>query len=633
MGGFDVGSRGRVKDFIGDEGARKDAKYINKKIDDFSMVGAELMDKLGWTTIWKAVKAEVAAEQKLTPGTEKFFEACKVRFTEVVTKTQVFDSVASRSGYMRSQHDSVKFATSFMGEPTAIVGRFFGALSNLARAIKSGNKTRIKSAWGRVGRTTTVLAVSGILGNLAVSLVYAGRDDEDDEAFLEKMMKNFASALSEDLNILTYLPFGRDIVSVIDGWDVERPDMTLIADVVTSVKKMIDGEVTLDDSLNLVGSVGNFFGKPLKNVIREIKSAMSVIDDIFIDDIYPTDVGGAFIEGFTGEEQAKIDSLYDAMIRGDKGKVEAIEATYKSDSAFESAVRKALADNDYRIIEAVIAHYDGDSMKRASIVREIVGEGIFEQNIVQGAVNGEIASIKTKIEAALKAKNNGDTKEYEKIVKELCEKYPQDFVEELIENTTIDEEEDKDDDLLGLFKMDDYFNALVSGNASTAYTAREDIINTAVANGKSRKDAEEDFTSSFRSHVGRMYKSGEISRSTASNMLTNYGGYDSNETYWKLKEWDFRMANGEDASYSKYTDFYEAVKTGSNIKAIINEYLSHGIETKTLASQITSYYKPLYIEMSNYERASLKGYLLNAYVLLGYNRYEKSRDIDKWLEG
>jgi hypothetical protein len=36
--------------------------------------------------------------------------------------------------------------------------------------------------------------------------------------------------------------------------------------------------------------------------------------------------------------------------------------------------------------------------------------------------------------------------------------------------------------------------------------------------------------------------------------------------------------------------------------------------------------------MSNYERANLKGYLLNAYVLLGYNRNDKSKDIDKWLE-
>jgi hypothetical protein len=36
--------------------------------------------------------------------------------------------------------------------------------------------------------------------------------------------------------------------------------------------------------------------------------------------------------------------------------------------------------------------------------------------------------------------------------------------------------------------------------------------------------------------------------------------------------------------------------------------------------------------MTNRERARLKGYLLNAYVLLGYDRSKKSKDIDKWLD-
>ena len=83
---------------------------------------------------------------------------------------------------------------------------------------------------------------------------------------------------------------------------------------------------------------------------------------------------------------------------------------------------------------------------------------------------------------------------------------------------------------------------------------------------------------------------------------------------------------------SKYENFYEAVRTGKNLKAVIQGYTSNGVKTSTLASQITSYFKPLYIQMTNSERARLKGYLLNAYVLLGYDRNEKSKDIDKWLE-
>ena len=472
MGGFDVGSSGRAKDYIGYEGARKDAKYVNKKIDDLSMWGAGKMDELGWVTIWKAIKAEVASKQKLTPGTEEFFEACRIRFTEVVTKTQVFDSVASRSGYMRSQHDAVKYATSFMGEPTAIVGRYFVAGINFVRAYKSGNKDKIKSAWGRLGRTASVIVVSQILGNLAKSLVYAGRDDDEDEALLEKWSSSFAEALMDDLNVLNSLPFGRDIVSVIEGWDVERPDMTLIADMVKSSKKMLDGEVTLNDSLGLIGTIGNFFGKPLKNIIREIKSAINVFGDI-TDDIQPTDIGGAFVEGITGDERSKAEMLYDAVERGDIGRVNAIKATYEDEDSANAAIRK---------------------------------------------------------------------------------------------------------------------------------------------------------------YIGEAYKSGEMSYSEAMNALEDYGDYDSNDAYWKLREWDFDIKYGEDAEYSKYTDFYEAVRTGKNLKAVIKEYTDNGVEPKILATQITNYYKPLYKEMSNSERANIKGYLLNAYALLGYNRTEKSKDIDNWLK-
>ena len=86
------------------------------------------------------------------------------------------------------------------------------------------------------------------------------------------------------------------------------------------------------------------------------------------------------------------------------------------------------------------------------------------------------------------------------------------------------------------------------------------------------------------------------------------------------------------ADFKKYNDFYTAVQTGKDLKAVIQRYTDNGVDAKTLASQITSHFKPLYKEMSNTERAAIKGYLLNAYQLLGYNRYEKSKDIDAWLK-
>ena len=154
---------------------------------------------------------------------------------------------------------------------------------------------------------------------------------------------------------------------------------------------------------------------------------------------------------------------------------------------------------------------------------------------------------------------------------------------------------------------------------------------------KSSYKTEEAFRSAIKSELGDFYREGKITRNDITKILKQYGGFDKdeadNEIYWLIKEWDYKKKHGKNAEYSKYTEWYEAVKTGKNIKSVINEYTTHGVDKQTLASQITKYYKPIYIGMSKSQRASLKGYLLNAYVLLGYNRSDKSRDIDSWLKG
>ncbi len=475
MGGFDVGSRGRVKDYIGYNGARKDLKYIKKKADDVWMWGAGKMDKLGWVSIWKAVKAEVASEQKLTPGTDAFYEACRIRFTEVVTKTQVFDSVASRSGYMRSQHDSVKYATAFMGEPTAIAGRIFGAVTNLVRATKSKDKAKIQSATLRFVRTAAVIAVANVLGKLASSLVYAGRDDEEDEALLERWAKHFGSALAEDFKpygFANYLPFGRDIVSLIEGYSVERPDTTLVEDIIKASKKMLDGDITFDDSLDFIGSVGNFFGQPFKNVIREVESAINVVGDIF-DDIQPTNVDEAFVRGFTGDKKDRGDALYDAIVSGDTARLAVYKKGYKEEDSYKTAKRKALRENDDRITEAAQARLDGDAEEYKRIAREIVAEGHFTQDDVVAAINATMR--------------------------------------DLTEDTEEDAEEKAEDTkATSYFSASDTNLALEKGNATTARKIIDELIQVKIENymasGVKKSEAKKKAEASVKSSITSYWK-------------------------------------------------------------------------------------------------------------------------------
>ena len=403
MGGFDVGSNRGLQEYYGYDEARLSAKKAWKKMQDAFGVGAAVMDKLGWMTIWKAVKKEVAAESRYNIGSEEYFKACGKRFTEVVTKTQVYDSVNTRSGYMRSKHDSVKYLTSYMGEPTAIVGSTWTAFIELKRATETKDKAKIAKASGRLAGTLGSIAVATAMTSIAKSLVYAMRDDDEDEAYLEKYAASLAEAFRDDLNLLNYIPIGRDIVSIYEGFTVERPDMALIEEVINSFKKAVDDGCTADEALNIAGAVGNTLGIPIKNVVRDIRAIINVIGDM--NDELTADRGlieRALEEGWTGEEASKSEKLYTALINGDNARLKIYKGGYKDDAEYNSAVRKALRDNDPRMREAAEAYIAGDYVTYNAIRDEIVGEGVFDRTLVTDALKAEINYLKQKAKEAKK---------------------------------------------------------------------------------------------------------------------------------------------------------------------------------------------------------------------------------------
>ena len=581
IGGFDAGAGRQASEWLNND-TRRGIDKVMGKIDDITMAGAAWGDKVGWCTIWESVKREIKATTNLKEGSEEFLKKAGERFTEVIVRTQVYDSTLSRSGYMRSKHESVKMMTSFMGEPTVSINMMLDAFTQAKR--KNITKKQAGRIIGAVYASTLAAAV-------AASLIYALRDDDEDEAYLEKFAESLGGKLVDDLIPLNMLPIIRDINSILDGWDVERTDMAIFKD----IKDAFDGLNSENKSVwkkieDFAGAIGNAFGVPAKNLLRTGREVYNLFENIF-DGVNPTwdGIGGAL----TGKKPDKDKDLYEAIINGDEERLAIFRNSYKDDSAYEAAVRKALRENDPRIKEAAQADFDGDVEEYDRIINEIIREGNFD---------------KDDILAAVKSERNGLEPE--------------------------DEEDDSPaaDKEVSIYTVEHYFTAIKSGKTSLANTAKDDIIKTAVANGKSMEDAESAFYSSFRNHAKKVYAEGGLTRSEAERMLIKYGNREEDDAYWDLKEWDYFKQNGTEDGYSKYNNFYDAVRTGRNLKAVIKEYTSHGVEAKTLASRITTYFKPLYVNMSNSERAKLKGYLLNAYVQLGYSRAEKMKDINDWLK-
>ena len=168
-----------------------------------------------------------------------------------------------------------------------------------------------------------------------------------------------------------------------------------------------------------------------------------------------------------------------------------------------------------------------------------------------------------------------------------------------------------------------YYNVLASDTQKAEMEPMSQKERIDYMNAKLQESQDDMIRTNIRDGV----KAGTVSEADAVRRMVA-GGFaeDENDAYWKIREW-----KGGD-SYAKYDDFLAAVDKGGDVAKAAKTYLDHGVKAQTLASAITDEYKQQYIAASSAERKRLKKLLLDAYAAIGYDRKEKEKDIDKWLE-
>ena len=615
IGGFDTHTGGSIRSYLLDTEksfkqkwktgtVAEKGKAVLDLVDDNAIANLpNVADKIAWIEIWNACKRETISKHKdLVPTSDEFMQIVGVRFTEVIRATQVYDSMFSKSPMLKSKNLAVQYLVSFMNEPNTVANMTEKAIRDVTKGDwKSGLKTAV------------VVIHSIVFTNVLKSIVYAMRDDDEDETYVEKYIEAVAGNMMDDFNPSNYIPLVRDVWSIAQGYDVERADMAVLADAVGALNNVIKNAAVqienmteeeliefdkkvIEANWQLVEAIASCFGIPVKNIRREINGVLNTATNT-VSNAGKTTAQSAWDKVYDGvissipfmSTPSKQDTLYDAIINGDSVYVDRLKNSYKDEAAYSSAVSKALRENDPRIKEAAQAQISGNPSERVRIAKLIIADG-FELNDVVRAINAEIN--------ALTPDDSSSSTKKEK----------------------------------GFYTAEDFAREIANGDYASADTAKADIIATEQKNGKTKEGAEESFVSSAKSELGDLYISGSISSHSLTEALRVYFGMDDEEVYWQLDKWDYAKQTGSFDGYRKYNDFYAAVQTGKDIKAVIKDYTDHGVESKTLAGEITSHFKPLYKAMSNTERASIKGYLLNAYALLGYDRNKKSKDIDKWLE-
>jgi len=292
MGGFDISSPAQMNEIL------FDSQTGLQKFNDAMMWGAGKADAVTWGKIWNACEWSVKGEGKLETGSEEFYERVADLFAEVVDQSQVVDGVLQRSQMMRSSNALVKQATAFMGEPTMALNMMLRAYDNLVNEKDSKKRGKAIKAFGR---TALVLLITNVVNAAAQSLVDAFRDDEDEE-YWEKFKAAFTGItgdeespwekawnavmsgnLGSNANLIGNIPFAKDLLSILQGYDVTRADADILADIVNASHTFFDsvtgeGKKTIANATwNLAKQVGKVFGISAPNVTRDIYGMLRTI--------------------------------------------------------------------------------------------------------------------------------------------------------------------------------------------------------------------------------------------------------------------------------------------------------------------------------------------------------------------
>lgn len=284
-GYFDINTGRSTKNILFENSSTLD------RVQNVLMAGAGLADSISWGALYSAVEFETKdLRPDLDPRSKAFDDVVSERFSDIVDHSQVVDGVLQRSGIMRSENAIDKMATSFMAEPTKQFNMLASAIYNFRHAVGEN-----KAQAGKVlARTTAAMVFAGVLNAAVQSIVDALRNDDPEKDYWEKFLEKFtgeedtlisfmSSNVGDFLNPAQYVPYAKDIVSIIQGYDVERMDISLINDLYTDAKSMVNSfsgkgkYSTTNNIINFMNTASKFLGLSIGNVKRDVAGIANTI--------------------------------------------------------------------------------------------------------------------------------------------------------------------------------------------------------------------------------------------------------------------------------------------------------------------------------------------------------------------
>ena len=263
------------------------------KLSDYSMAMASWGDKFTWGRIWKAVEMETRDKYPDLKG-ERFDRKVGERFSEIINRTQVVDSMLHRSQIMREKTIYKQMTTSFMGEP---IKTYNMMRSHIIELMKNNTKENRN----KVVRSFVTLTFNAVAVAAAAAVVDALRDDDDDETWAEKWLEAFrgdyekaesggekvmtflSSNVGQNTNPFTYIPYLKDVFSALQGFTVQRTDIGWVNDIIKSgnvLMQYIKGESTYTFAAvlaNTAASLSKATGLPIASAKRDMEAIKNTV--------------------------------------------------------------------------------------------------------------------------------------------------------------------------------------------------------------------------------------------------------------------------------------------------------------------------------------------------------------------
>lgn len=264
---------------------------------DWSMKLAEMGDQATIGNLWNALERETKRKRPdLAPGSKEFNEHVAKRLTEVILKTQVIDSVVTKSQVMRSKGGLVQVLSSFMSEPTLSYNNVVSNAQIAMDAKKRGDTHAQKKAIRGLCKSVSVFAIGAVMQALVGSISDALRDDDEEKDFGEKYLKNLVYNTLGELNPMGSIVFVKELEPILNNiinkvagtefptYTSGRMDTAFVSSVITASNKIfkmfekgMNSESFMQSTYALLKAVSQISGLPISNLIREVVSLWNSI--------------------------------------------------------------------------------------------------------------------------------------------------------------------------------------------------------------------------------------------------------------------------------------------------------------------------------------------------------------------